>query len=320
MKILHFMKMKTIALTCAAAWIAAVTGFAGPLQKEQVSAEAKWLVHLDVDKFRDTEIGRYVGRELLDPKLAKPSSDISKQFGIEVDWRKIHSITVYGSDLKGHPEANAVVLVQSSLDLAKSLDAVIDKLTESGDAKSGLKKIETDQGPLYRIHHEAFGAGLPGGLFLLSKTQEPLEKARSVLAGKSPNLTATKTFGAFPDATKGFLVLGVSDAFANMPLPDPAKALKNAEGGQIVAGEKAGNLFLNLALNATDAEAATQMQQVFQGLMALALLNKSENKDLQQVTQATKITSNDKRVNVSLELPVATVIAKVTAEQQKRRK
>jgi hypothetical protein len=62
------------------------------------------------------------------------------------------------------------------------------------------------------------------------------------------------------------------------------------------------------------------MQQVFQGLMALALLNKSENKDLQQVTQATKITSNDKRVNVSLELPVATVIAKVTAEQQKRRK
>src|SRR5262249_10244194 len=133
----------------------------------QVSAEAKWLVHLDLDKFRDTEIGRFVGRELLDPQLAKPSSDLQKQFGIEMDWRKIHAITIYGSDLKAHPEANAVVLIHSSLDVAKSLDAVIDTMAKSGKADNGLKKFETDQGPLYRIQHDAFGAALPGGLFLL---------------------------------------------------------------------------------------------------------------------------------------------------------
>jgi hypothetical protein len=193
-------------------------------------------------------------------------------------------------------------------------------LAQSGKADNGLKKIETDLGPLYGIHNKAFGAALPGGLFLLSKTREQLEKARSVLAGKSANLTSTKTFGPFPDATKGFLLVGVSEALAKAPLPEQAKALKNAEGGQIVAGEKADNLFLNLALNATDAAAATQIQNVFQGLIALAVLSKNDNKDLQQLTQATKISSNDKRVNVSVELPVATVIAKVTAEQQKRRK
>ena len=50
---------------------------------------------------------------------------------------------------------------------------------------------------------------------------------------------------------------------------------------------------------------------------ALGALAQTENKDLQELTQATKITSSEQVVTARVELPVATVLDHVAAQEKK---
>ena len=313
--------MKPLTLILAALLTHLVPGLrAGPLQNEHIAADVKWLIHVDLENFLTTELGEFVGRELIDAKLAKPARDLQKQFGLELDWRKVRGLTAYGTDYQGRGEAGGVLLIHSQIDLAQALDTAMAKFAALAGGSEPLKKLQTEPFPIYAFKSDAFATPLPGNLFLLSRSQKELENARQVIKGKAANLAATKTFSAFPSAAPGFFLMGVAEGFSKAPLPPQAQVLKRAEGGQLIAGEKAGKLFLDLALSTQDKEAAAQIQQVLQGLLALAALSQDKNKDLQQLTQNIKIGGMEKLVTVNLELPVAAVMSRLTEERQKRDK
>lgn len=308
--------MKPIALTLAALLVI-TTGFAGPLHKEQVAADVKWLIHLDVDSFLTSQVGQFVAQEFIEKKVAEHAGDLKKQFGVSFDWRKIHGVTAYGAEYKMRGEPSGVLIIDTDLAVADMLEAVMALLGSQTGKDSPLTKVQTEPFPIYTMKNQVFGAPLKGNLFLLSRSKDDLEKACKVVAGKEANLTSTKTLNRFPDAPKGFIFLGVAEGFIDAPLPPQAKVLKNADGGQVVAGEKGDKLFVQLSLSGKDAESATQIQQVLQGLLALASLAQSENKDLQELTQATKITGSDRVVTVNLEVPISSVMEHVASEQKK---
>src|SRR3954470_3288602 len=54
------------------------TGIAEPLHKEQVGADVKWLVHLDVDSFLASKVGQFVMQEFVEKKLARQTSELNK--------------------------------------------------------------------------------------------------------------------------------------------------------------------------------------------------------------------------------------------------
>ena len=299
--------------------LGAATSPAGPLHKEQVAASAKWLVHLDVDSFLGSQTGGFVA-QLFDKDVKKHTEDLNKQFGVKLDLRSIHSVTAYGTEYKMRGEPSGVLMVQSDLPVGNMIEAVMAIFDGTAGTNNPLKKIQTKPFPIYTMHHQVFGTPLKTNLFLISRSRLDLEKGCEVVLGKSANLTSTKTFSAFPEAPNGFVLLGVAEGFIDAPLPPQAKVLKNADGGQIVAGEKADKLFLQLSLSGKDAESATQIQQVLQGLLALASLAQGENQDLQQLSQAAKVSSNDKVVTVNLELPVSTIIDRVNSEHTKSEK
>jgi hypothetical protein len=307
--------MRTIAfiLTCT---LVGGIAFAGPLKKEHVAADAKWLIHLDVENLLGTQIGSFLANEILDKQWAKYQRDFKKELDIDLDWRKVHSLTAYGTDFQSSAQDKGVLLIQSRLDLVELLDAIIAKKPQLP-----LKKLQDESFPLYALGNDVFGSPAGGDVFLLSKSKPQMEKARNVFMRKAANLTSSKAFPAFAEAPKGFLVATAADGFGSATkLPSQANALKSAEGGQVVAGEKADNFFLNFALTAKDTESATQMQQMFQGMIALVALSQNENKELQQLVQGTKVGSVDKVVTLNLELPASEVIAKVNKEQKKRTK
>jgi hypothetical protein len=158
-----------------------------------------------------------------------------------------------------------------------------------------------------------------GRALVLSKSKTKLKEAVDVLDGKGSNLAAAKTFAAFPQMPASFFFLALADGFNNVRgLPPQAKVLKSSTGGQLAVGEQAGRVFLQLALSARDGEATANIQQVFQGLLALATLNQDGNKELARLAQSVKVSTNDTVVNVSLEMPVTNVIAHVEGELKKR--
>ena len=117
---------------------------------------------------------------------------------------------------------------------------------------------------------------------------------------------------------KTFFFLGVAEGFsADTVLPPQAKLLQLADGGRVVLGENADQLFLDLALKAKTSEVVTQMQQVIQGLIAMASLGKPDDKDIMQLVQSTKVSATDKVVSVNVEYPVEKALQRI--DEQKDR-
>ena len=293
---------------------------AGPLQPAHVSENAKWVAHLDAAKFITTELGGYLGRTFMDKKLAKPTRDL-EQWGIDFDWRDVEGITVYGTEFKKKPEDSAVLLIKSSFNFASALEVVIDRIAEYGGDDRPIQKVQSEPYAIYSAKGEVFGAPFGKDLFLICKSKSGLEQARSVLDGKAPSIAGSKSFPGINTTDDGFLVAAIADGFQTVVnLPPQVRGLKNAEGGQISAGQKADKIFVKLSVNTRDTESATQIQQVLQGLLALAALSQEENKDLALLVQGAKVSGVEKTVTVNLEVPSETVIAKVSEKQPRRKK
>ena len=307
--------LTTLALSLATAFIS----FAGPLQKEQIPAGAKWLLHLDVENGLKTQLGTFLGGEI-GKQLLTPIANLRDYFDVRLDWRKFQSFTAYGMGFEERADAAGVLIVKSSQDLPAMLDQVIAKFEEAaGPGHGALRKKKEGGATVYVLKKEVFGAAGKGGVFVLSKSIAKLTEALDVLEGNASHLGAAKTFAAFPQPSASFFFIGLADGFNNASnLPPQARVLKNSTGGQFAVGEKAGQVFLNLALSVKDDESTAQIQQVFQGLLALATLNQDKNKELARLAQSIKVSTNSTLVNVSLELPATNVIAQVEGELKKR--
>ena len=311
--------MKTFSILLAGAAITTHC-IAGPLQPATIPDNAKWIIHLDVEKLLTTQLGGYVGRTFVDRKLAKPVRDL-EQWGIDFDWRDIEGITVYGTDFTKHPDRNAVLLIKSPFNFAEAMEVVMDRVAAHGGDDRPIEKLQTEPYAIYSAKGEVFGTPFGKEQFLLSKSKAELEKARSVLDGKGASLATSKRFPGLAAAEDGFLVAAVAEGFqSSIKLPPQVSGLKNAESGQIKAGEKADKVFVNLSVHTRDAESATQIQQVLQGLLALATLSQEQNKDLALLVQGAKVGGAEKTVTVNVEVPSETIIAKVGEKQPKRKK
>lgn len=311
--------MKTLLLTLAGTLAVAGTALAGPLQKEHIAADAKWLLHLDVDSMLQTGLGQWFAKAILDQELAKPTRELKDKFSIDFDWRQIHSLTAYGTQIKPKGEPSGVLLIEG-FDFGKALDAVIERFDAAspGGADRPLQKTQEEKGAVYALKNQAYGVALPGNRFLVGRPQDEVRKARDVMRGTAPNLGSSKTAVAVPDTAKSGFLVGSVHGLEQVSLPPQAQGLKNVDGAQLVLGEKAENVFLRLALNTKDEESATQIQQALQGLLAMATLSQSENPKVQKLTQAAKVAGMEKLVTVKLELPAAEVIDLVKQGQQKK--
>ena len=135
--------MKNVARMLTLILPLALTSVGSPLQKAQVAADAKWLVHLDVDKLRSTAVGDYVISQVLDAKLG----GLTRQFDFDLDWKKVHSLTAYGTGYQSESSFNGVLLIETELDLQKGLDAAIEKTSQENNHKpASIQKTQEGDG------------------------------------------------------------------------------------------------------------------------------------------------------------------------------
>jgi len=301
--------MKYLACAITALWTFASTTFALPLQKGFVPADAKWLVHLDLDSFRDSKMGETVLKE----KLAAPLAHLKEvaKVDVEVILQKLHSITAYGMDFETGRKANGVLLLSGSEETRQILEAFLaGQILQNGDGP--IKQLQKEPFKLYSVNNEVFISCGGNGQVLVSKSREQLEEARKTLAGNGRTARSNDPFSGYASVPNTFFLLAVAEGFNENPaIPPQAKILKMAEGARIVLGEKAENLFLNLALKAKDSEVIQQIRAVLDGMKALVALGQSENKDLLELIQGTQVASTEKIVTVNIEYPFAKAIGKL---------
>jgi hypothetical protein len=137
-------------------------------------------------------------------------------------------------------------------------------------------------------------------------------------SARTDSPASSKLISALDKDRDAFLLFGVAQNFDELDqLPKQAQVLKQAERARLTAGEKAENVFVTLSLDARTAEAATQIQQLAQGLIALGNLNGEQNADLQKLAQGARVDAKEKEVTLALQLPVQDVISKVSQANAK---
>jgi hypothetical protein len=294
-----------------------VVAQAGPLQRSEVPADAKWVLHLDLDAFRAAQVGDYLIRARIEKDMARVRGDLKTYLDFDFDWTQINGLTAFGTDLGRGGKARAVLLIHTALDVAKGFEAAIAKQAQAGVEGSVTRTLESPV-PIYSVREELFVAAPAGKAVVVAKTREQLDKGLGVVTGQVTSLASTPAFLDFPPTPAGLIFLGMASGIADeTPLPPQAKVLKMTDAGQVVLGESGTQVFLIATLKAKSAEVSAQMQQVLQGLIALGALGQPENPDLLQLIQLTRVTANDRLVTVSVELPVATVTQKLEARQKR---
>src|SRR5262245_22788704 len=108
---LSIMKMKHFARVLAVILPLATPVFAGPMQRQEVAADAKWLLHFDIDQLRATPEGDSLVKEMSDRVLDEPKAALKREIDFDLDFSKASSITAYGDY-----GSNAVLLAKTDLD------------------------------------------------------------------------------------------------------------------------------------------------------------------------------------------------------------
>jgi len=290
---------------------------AASIPKEEVSADAKWLVHLEAAQFRATKVGSFIISELLEPKLGQAVGKLKEKVKLDLDTKKIigglDSITIYGTDYQS-PQDHAVLLIATSPELQKILVGFLAGMVLAG-TNAPMQVTQTVEGNVtfYAVPDAAYCAVLPGKVIAIGRSRAATENAAKVLQGKAPSLASGAAFGGFGDLKEAFFFVGVAEGFnLGDNLPPQAKLLQVADAARVALGESADQVFLSLALRAKTPDVVAEMQQVVQGLIAVGSLSQPHENDLGRLLQSIKVSTADNVVNVRVDYPVDKALEQLT--------
>jgi hypothetical protein len=312
--------MKHLLLTFTLALGLAGRTHAAPPPSGQVPDGAKWVAHLDVDQLQKTRLGELLAKQFLDPAMSQVADEIESHLHLGVNWRQIHAITLYGTSVKKHPEDHTVVLVQSDLPLRDALKAVqaVPNPAAAGGAPPPFQRLEQDGREFYALGGQAFAALGDGNLLVLAKSRRAMSNAIVQLARK--DRPAASTPGAQPPKGPGdaFLSCSLNESFTRgLELPPQAAILKQTDGARLSLAESEDQLLATLTVKAQTSEAAEQLHQALQGLMAVAALGTPDNPQLQQLLKAARVQPRDKEVDLALRYPVAELLRMIVPKTPK---
>ncbi len=302
-KILMRTLFATILAIASIALVAPVTN-AGPLDELRVTSDTKWLVHLDFDSFRHTQVGDFVNETLLGEHRDKIRSDFKRDFNFDLDWDKIKSITAFGSDYQIKPDQAGLMLIRTEPELQANFHQLLESKVDAGFGPLKIQPIKSEVEHLYAIAGELYIAVEPQGLFLLGKSRKQVETAKSVLAASSTPVQETEAFADYAELPNSMIFLAVADAFGEFNgLPAEARVLQLSKGGRLALCETDEDILLQLELKTKDKKTSRQIHSIVQGLLTLAMLG-SEDERLTELAEAINVSSGDAIVTLKLELPI----------------
>jgi hypothetical protein len=290
--------MKTLLKLTGWMWLVAVGAWAGPLPRAEVSAKAKWVLHLDAEQFRESKVGQHYVENLLTDQVADVETKIGFDFAPFLD--SVLSATVYGTDFAKGEDNTAVLLLRGGVAEAQGLEEFL--ATHSGTGKRAkLRQIQITPFLLFKLE-KAFAALLINGTVVMGKTQKLVEDACEVITGKQPNVTATARFADLASTNTPYILAVAADGFTGeVPLPKNLKIFRQVEGVQLMIRESASHLSLEIMLKTGSAEVATQIKTVADGLLLLAKTERADNKNLQALIGSATVSTTGETVTGSFE-------------------
>jgi hypothetical protein len=306
--------MRIVGIALAAVLGLAAVGRAEPLELKQVAADAKWLVHVDVDAMRTSIVVQKGYQKCMEmhKEAAQHLDKIHEMLGM--DPRKdLHAVTAYGKDLD---KLHGVLIVHADVD-QKSLLEKAQKAPDHKVAKYGSHEIHSWMHKHGKESHTAFGSFFKADVLVFARSLDAVQGALDVLDGKSPGVTDEKSPLAGHLSPGAILIVRASAVNPQMKCP----ILNQADSFRLALGEDKGQSFYRARLTMKTTEAAQQVKAVVEGFRAMVGLARGSDAATMKLVNALKVTTKDATVRVTWSAPadeVWTAIEKAGKEIRER--
>ena len=260
-------------------------------QASIVPADAQWVIHLDIAKFKSTLLGDLLLKEKDIAGLLGINREFQKETKINL-LKDISGITIYGG---GKDESTIVVCLSGKFDRKYLLG-----LLEDEDSH---RTIKHGQYTIHRWDHHDYGAFVGENLVLIGRDRGMMEKALDVISG-GKNISSVSLGAYFKKASKEvFATIAASNVSLLMEGRSKPKFLKNISSGFLTASEENTNFNLQLTVGADSQKDAANLEQVIKGFVALGKMYVEEIGDLSSLLENLTIIVQKDQVQVQLIYP-----------------
>jgi hypothetical protein len=234
---------------------------AGNLPVSIIPDGARWVAHLDMERFVSTKLYEYL-RE--DGRLEIKDRDLDHWLKIDV-FKDITGLTVFGM---GPGEREVVFAVAGKFDKARLL-ALLDQDGKHEEIPYG--------GATIHVTRDGQGAFINDGLIVYSENRTALENVLDTVAGKAKNFSSSKLFAAFKDISSGAFISGVVEDLGGLRLDVKQSKIIDATKGLLFVAEEKGDSFqVRVQVTADSLDSAKNMADIVQGFIALGKLSQNE--------------------------------------------
>ena len=279
-------------------------GLAAPLQKSIVPAEAKWVVHLDMQKYSSSRFhAEFFNQEAM-KNIQKKTQKMTAMFGID-PFKDIESVTLYGL---GVDEEDTVICVSGNF----TEDQIITQ----------IKNIDTPKETSY-LKYTVYSGGSDEfltfpkeGLALFGQSEKALKTSLDVITGKIQDISTSPLKSELDKApSAAFLTAAVENISALTKHKKPV-ILTKMSGALFTLTEKQEDLVFNLNVTALSPEDAKNMEQIVQGLIAMAEMQKEDIPADVKLPEDFSIQTKGNTVHMGFTYPIDDII-KLIAEKGK---
>ncbi len=301
-------KQLAISLITAASSVA----MADPFDAKIVPADAKWIIHIDVDAVAKSAFWPMVEQRINgNPNTQAGVQKFEMIAGMTLP-HDLHSVTLYGL---GFNESEGIVVAKANANQQQLL-ALLQMNPSFNSVTHGEHEIVSWEDKGKTMH----GAFFATDRVVISQTQENVEKALDLLDGKGDALKADSVLAQ--PAGAGVLAGIASDAVAELAKKPENKnnpVFANITSAWITISEQNQNVTLKGTFGAADPTKAQQLKTSAEGLRALGMMlatNESADPKLKMIAPLLpplEITSQGSNVMVNWTFPFAQI--KTLAEQ-----
>ncbi len=266
----------------------------GGFDKASVPVNAQWIAHIDVDVYRGTSVSETLS-SIRPDKHRRGIAFLKEQLGID-PMEDISSVTLYGSDRE---RKDAVAVVKGNLDAAR--------ISQALEKNRSHQKMSRGDYILHKWKDRRRGVPCVASFIaedtvvLAGSVAEVMESAK-VHKGASKSLADAGEKGLQTPELRagGFLMASLNGGAEGLNQSAQAKVFRNAKAMTLAVGEIDGQVRMDLNVTAENRDAAVQVEIVFMGLRAAALLNEEREPGLANLAKNLTIASNGDKVRVLL--------------------
>lgn len=271
---------------------------AAPLSKTQISADAKWVLHLDIEQFGPSETCRILLKESGKGDKFKTALDHYRNL-LGVDPLKaLTNITLYGEEISGN---RGVALIRGAIP-PKALTARLSTYPDYTTRKASGSTIHQwkDRASSAQMNACLFSSSLT----VITSDAASMDAALGILNGSRPNLGGIKNPTlTIPAPMTGAFLTAASCGYAGAsPHPLKAMLLRNTTCTTMQVAESKGITDATIALAAVSPDAAFQIHQILNGLIVSAAFT-DESSGLAKLAELSEVKRQDRLVNLRVHCP-----------------